>query len=142
MSHKRKRTGIRIYSEKDVDIKLKKAFVDFAKWLRKEYDFPVRIPVYVKKDKYIKNSKGEFSSALFFGPYDKNEEPYIKIATGDFQELINNSGERNAILSILNSLAHEIQHYYQWYDDTDYDEDEAELGAEELIYEYIDSCSV
>lgn len=140
MNHER--TGLRICSEQQVDLRLKKAFVDFAKWLRKEYNFPIRIPVYIKKDKYIKSSNGELVSALFFGPYDKNEEPYIKIATGDFQELIHECGERNAILNTLKSLAHELQHYYQWYDNTEYDEEEAEDGADELIYEYIDDYSI
>lgn len=53
MNHER--TGLRICSEQQVDLRLKKAFVDFAKWLRKEYNFPIRIPVYIQKDKYIKS---------------------------------------------------------------------------------------
>ncbi|GAC41990.1 hypothetical protein [Paenibacillus popilliae] len=38
----------------------------------------------------------------------------------------------------LQSLAHELQHYYQWLDDDEFLEDEAEEGAGELIREYLE----
>ncbi|EUJ21569.1 hypothetical protein [Listeria aquatica] len=41
------------------------------------------------------------------------------------------------IFNTLNTLSHEIQHYYQWLDDELFDEEEAEYGAEELTYEYL-----
>ncbi|GAC43896.1 hypothetical protein [Paenibacillus popilliae] len=49
----KERTGLRICSEKNVDIVLKRAFVHFAKWLRNNYNFPKRVPVYVKRSYYI-----------------------------------------------------------------------------------------
>ncbi|EFR85751.1 conserved hypothetical protein, partial [Listeria monocytogenes FSL F2-208] len=36
------RSGIRLKIEKSVNPDLKKAFVEYAKWLRMEYDFPIR----------------------------------------------------------------------------------------------------
>jgi hypothetical protein len=83
-------------------------------------------------------------SATFFGPYDKNEIPFIKVSTGDFFELIRDCGKDNAIYNTLHSVMHELQHYYQWYndwwcsmDDKEADE-EADDIATDIIYEYID----
>ncbi|EFR83045.1 TPR repeat-containing protein, partial [Listeria monocytogenes FSL F2-208] len=47
------RKGIRLKIEESVQLELKTAFKDYAKWLRKEYDFPIRVPVYVKAKKKI-----------------------------------------------------------------------------------------
>ena len=37
----------------------------FGKWLRKEYFFPIRVPVYVKGKKYIKAMDGEMKCSPF-----------------------------------------------------------------------------
>ncbi|WP_148277867.1 hypothetical protein [Paenibacillus popilliae] len=133
------RTGLRIRSDKGVDVVLKKAFVHFAKWLRCHYHLPKRVPVYVKESYYIINRfSKEQVSATFFAPFDKQVEPYIRIATGGFYDLEKEHGRRDAILMILHSLAHELQHYYQWIEDEEFLEDEAEDGADELICEYIE----
>lgn len=47
-------------------------------------------------------------------------------------------GRKDAVLLTLQTLAHELQHYYQWVDDEELHEDEAEEGAGELIAEYIE----
>ena len=50
----------------------------------------------------------------FFEPFLSSDEPHIRIATGDYNELENEVGKDNALASILLSLAHELTHYYQW----------------------------
>lgn len=42
----------------------------FAKWLRSEYYFPIRVPVYIKDKTYIKARDGEHVVGTFLGPYD------------------------------------------------------------------------
>ena len=42
------RTGLRIKFDKNVDMEVKRACKEFCKWLRKNYYFPMRIPVYIK----------------------------------------------------------------------------------------------
>lgn len=37
-----------------------------------------------------------------------------KLATGDYDELVNHLGNDNTLASILLSLAHELTHNYQW----------------------------
>ncbi|MFS0605303.1 hypothetical protein [Peribacillus frigoritolerans] len=50
---------------------------------------------------------------LFFAPYDKTVEPYIRIATGDYEESVSERGKNDALWAILSSMAHEIIHYQQ-----------------------------
>ncbi|WP_218163157.1 hypothetical protein [Paenibacillus sp. BC26] len=93
--------------------------------------------VYLKRDYQIKNKyTKELVSATFFAPYDKYEEPYIRIATGDYLELVDGRGQDNALASILGSIAHELGHYYQWLDDQELDEIGADKCREGIIEEY------
>jgi len=53
-------------------------------------------------------------SATFLGPFDRGEEPYIRVATGDYADLKKEFGRDNALAACLNSFAHEFVHYQQW----------------------------
>ncbi|WP_234288932.1 hypothetical protein [Listeria ivanovii] len=131
------RTGTRLKIERTVHPDLKRAFIEYAKWIRMEYDFPIRVPVYVKARETITTSNKEEVSASFFAPFCKEDEPYIRIATGDYEKLVAEVGREDAIFATLNSLSHELQHYYQWIDEEELDEDVAEEGSVELTTEYI-----
>ena len=109
-----RRTGIRFRYEKSVHSEVKRACSQFAIWLRTQYYFPLRVVVYVKGAKYIKTKDGENVVGSFFEPFSYLDEPYIRIATGDYDELTSVWGDDNALASILLSLAHELTHYYQW----------------------------
>lgn len=133
------RSGLRVRCEQGVNSKVRQSCLDFAKWLRLSFEFPIRVVVYLKKAYQIKTQDGkEMVSATFFGPYSKKEEPYIRVSTGDFQELVSVQGEDNAILAILNSIAHEIIHYQQWLSNPDFDEDLTEKEAEEKSVKLVD----
>jgi hypothetical protein len=93
---------------------VREALKRFAKWLRQEYSFPIRIPVYLNYHRSFITVEGEEASASFFAPTDPTVEPYIRIATGDYDELVSERGKNNALASYICSLAHEIIHYQQW----------------------------
>lgn len=125
------RQGLRIRCDKGVHPEVRRACLEFGHWLRKEFEFPIRVVVYLKKDYRIKSQADkELVTGTFLGPFDKNEEPYIRVATGDYLELLEERGQDNALASILGTIAHEIGHYYQWIDDLELEDDEAEEGAE------------
>ncbi|CAH0344399.1 DUF2750 domain-containing protein [Bacillus sp. CECT 9360] len=135
------RSGLRVRCEQGVNSKVKQACLNFAKWLRLYMEFPIRVVVYLKPAKQIKTiDSKELVSATFFGPFERNVEPYIRVATGDFEDLVSEIGEENAICSILNTMAHELIHYQQWLIDPNFDEEKAEVEAEnesrKLIDEY------
>ena len=108
------RTGIRIRIESSVDKEVNLACKNFVCWLRTEYTFPLRVPIYVKASKYLTSLDGDKVVGTFFEPLDYSVEPYIRIATGDYESLKQSIGKDNALASILLSIAHELTHYYQW----------------------------
>lgn len=109
-----RRTGIRFRYNKTVPPDVKQSYTRFANWLRAQYYFPLRVVVYVKGEKTIRAKDGENVVGTFFEPYSPMDEPYIRIATGDYDEMARALGKDNALASILLSLAHELTHYYQW----------------------------
>lgn len=135
------RKGLRLHFCKEADDTLRTVLIDFAQWLRKN-DFPIRVNVYFKKTEHIRASDGEYVSAVFFGPDDKLNEPYIRISVGDYKSLVSRYNEFQALCSNLASLAHELTHYYQWLNDMQLsqkqEERQAEYYAEKIVYSYLD----
>ena len=128
------RQGLRIRCDQGVHPEVRRACLEFSKWLRKEFEFPIRVVVYLKKDYQIKNKfTKELVSATFFAPFDKSEEPYIRVSTGDYIELLEENGRDDALAAILSSIAHELGHFFQWIDDLEMDEE----GEENKISEYM-----
>ena len=109
-----RRTGLRFRYDRNTHPEVKRTCLQFAIWLRTQYYFPLRVVVYVKRTKTIRTKDGDHVVGSFFEPFSYLDEPYIRIATGDYNELANHLGKDNALASILLSLAHELTHYYQW----------------------------
>ena len=109
-----RRRGLRLRFDKMVNTEVRRACKEFCIWLRKEYVFPKRIVIYVKASTNIKARDGEMVSATILLPYDKDAEPYIKISTGDYEEMKEKYGKDDALARIIRSFAHELTHYFQW----------------------------
>lgn len=107
------RTGIRIRGARGHP-EVRRSFIRFAKWLRQEYAFPIRVPVYLFPSEYIITMHGERVVASFFAPFDRSMEPLIRVATGDYVQLKKERGRDDALAACLNSFAHELVHYQQW----------------------------
>lgn len=107
------RKGLRICGSRG-NSTVRRACIRCARWLRREYEFPIRVPVYLFPREYIITCAGQRVSASFFAPFNRREEPFIRIATGDFPELSKARGRDNALASFLLSLNHELTHYWQW----------------------------
>jgi hypothetical protein len=123
------RTGLRLRSEAGVHPEVRSVCIKFCKWLRTQIDFPVRVVIYLKKDYQIMNrTTKQMATATFLAPYEKDVEPYIRIATGDYDELIIERGKADALYAMLDTIAHEIIHYQQWLEERKMSEEEAEEG--------------
>lgn len=106
-----------------IDSEVKRASLAFLKWIVEEYNFPKKVVVHFFSTPEIEANDGEMVSATCFLPYNKKDIPYIRIATGDYEELKNQNGKDRALAAILHSLAHEFTHYFQWIKNIDtYDE--------------------
>ena len=109
-----RKSGLKLIFDKNINIEVRRACKEFCQWLEIEYTFPTKIPIYVKGQATIKALDGEQVSATFFYPYGLNGQPFIRVATGDYQTLVKRRGKDNALASILTSIAHELTHYFQW----------------------------
>ena len=129
------RTGLRIRGQRGHPC-VREALKRFAKWLRQEYDFPIRVPVYLNQPRRFVTIEGEEVTASFFAPYDLNVEPYIRIATGDYDDLVAKSNKNDALAAYIISLAHEIVHYQQWITDGNTSEEGIEKEAVAILRRY------
>lgn len=133
------RSGLRIHKN-EVENDISDAFKLFAKWLRVNFDFPIRLPVYLSKKDKVTGRNGEKHISIFFAPYDNKVEPYLSIATGDYLSLVEEDGKQNAIFSLLHSLAIGVVKYQKWLDDNEnFDSYVSENDSEALLYKYIES---
>ena len=136
------RAGLRLRFQPGVDPEVRAACIRFAAWLRRTYVFPVRVPVYVKAAATVICRDGEEASAVFFGPDDPAQEPYIRLSAGDYPTLRQRWGRDGALGAILHSLAHELSHYFQWLNHHDAwlsDEPETDRRMERQAVYYADA---
>ncbi len=91
-----------------------KALIRYLRWLRANFEFPIRVPVYLFPNEMITKRDGSECSASFVAPFDRKAEPFIRIATGDYDMLRRARGRDNALAAYLGSLSHEVIHYRQW----------------------------
>ena len=73
------RTGLRFRCDKNVDPEVKRACLQFGKWLRAEYYFPVRIVVYVKEAERIRAKDGDYVVGTFFEPCMNRAQKRIQL---------------------------------------------------------------
>lgn len=108
------RTGLYLRFDKGVDSFLREECKDFAKWLRQHYSFPVRVPIYFKNKVKLLCADGDEAFATFFMPDSYRDEPYIRVAVGDYPQLREEWGTIDSLYSVLSNIAHELTHYFQW----------------------------
>lgn len=108
------RGGVYLRFEVNVNNDVKCALKKFMKWIRNNYAFPIRLPIYVKCSEYVRTRDGDLVVGSFFEPNDYFVEPYIRMSTGDYIHLLKSYGRDDALASIIYTLSHEITHYYQW----------------------------
>lgn len=129
--------GFHLHFEKGVDESVRIFCRSFAKWLRTEFRFPLRLNVYIKSDYRIKAKDGEAVVGTMWRPEDydflKNGYPYIRLAVGDYCELVEERGEEQAMWAILATFAHELTHYYQYINDLPL----TEIGEERQASAYV-----
>ncbi len=132
------RQGLRLRFERGVDCEVRRALLEFAAWLRTEFNFPVRLLVYVKSAEMIKCRDGDWAYGTCLCPNELSVEPYIRLATGDYGKLCEEFGKDNALATVLACMAHELTHYYQWLGNADEDEKLTERQAKYYASKIVD----
>jgi hypothetical protein len=59
-------------------------------------------------------SDGETCVSSFFAPDDRAEEPYIRIATGEYPRVKRSRGRDDALAEYIHALSLQIAHYHHW----------------------------
>lgn len=127
-----------MHFDKGVDSCIRLAFQEFRKWLKDNISFPIKINVYITAEYRVFTKDNIKATGIFGTPGTKNKYPYIKLATGDFDELAIKIGYYNGMMCILQTFAHEITHYQQWVSDKDFTERLANKESLKLVNKYSD----
>lgn len=130
-----RRRGLRIRGNR-CSAEVRGAIIRFAVWLRREYEFPIRVTVHMSPHPLIRTITGTKGSASFFAPWDHSIEPFIRLATGDYRQLRREMGRDNALASVLCSLCHELIHYQQWVRNDTLTEDGVAWKARKVLRRY------
>ncbi len=110
----RAQSRVDVYADKGVEAELEKACAQFIDWLRHEYRFPIPICVYLKNEAILRTMDGDTAVGTFFEPPSYTGTPAIRVAAGDYGELVLSDGRDDAAAAILTVIAHEMTHYFQW----------------------------
>ena len=104
-----KERGIRCVFPRSYDDATKNEIVQFIKFIRSNYYFPIQVKIYFRDmPHFVNQADGHRYYGVFYdGDADKKTYPRIDIAGKQTQN--------NTIEDILFSIAHELTHYYQWY---------------------------
>ena len=131
---------IEITFEAGVDRDLRKSVLRFISWLQIEYTFPKKCTIYILNREKIPALDGDLVYGTFFGPFNSSDDSYIRIAVGDYIDMVEERGRDNAITAILITIIHEVTHYFQWVngrkDHRFFNEIEAKIFQKVIIHQY------
>jgi hypothetical protein len=107
------KAGLRLHGSRG-HVEVRNCIIRFAMWIRKVKSFPVRLNVYLSPRPFILASDGDHCVGLIRIPDNPVYFPYIRLATGDYEQRKSKLGRDNALASDLYTLCHEMIHYWQW----------------------------
>lgn len=104
--------GIFFHYQPGIDPELKRRFLNFSRWIRRNYLFPVRLNVYVLNCEKVKLRNG----AMVYGTFRwyPKRPPNIQIPSAVEPEVKEELPMEEIYDAVLSSLVHELTHYFQW----------------------------
>ena len=125
-----RKKGVYVKIDKNVPNTVRTLYLSFIRWIRKNFEFPIKVTIYIKKDYRVKAKDGEMVVGTFGRPYTYGTTTYIRIATGDYYELLKQNNEEQVMWLMLLTLTHELSHYFQYINKLTLTEIEEEKQAE------------
>ena len=86
------RPGIRLKFDKNVDAEVKRACKQYVNWLRTQYYFPIRVPIYLKSSCEIKSCAGITHELTHYFQWIKHHDEWCYA-----DDVLNNYYERQAL---------------------------------------------
>ena len=108
----RSNQGISFHYEKGLDQELREFYLNFSKWLRDKYVFPIHVTVYVLNQEKVRLRNGMLQYGSF--RWYPKRSPRIKVPSKVEAALLEECSLDEVYLMILSSLVHELSHYFQW----------------------------
>ncbi|WP_426361140.1 hypothetical protein [Mammaliicoccus sciuri] len=129
--------GLTLKFDSEISAHLKKAFVQFRNFIKKELEFPLKVNIHITH-KELEDSYGYFQYPKFLFKY-----PRIVVSTHSYEQLKKEMSLFDSDLNILRILAHEIGHYQDYISDNiildeKMSEKIADKYEDELIQKFID----
>ncbi|EAK8386875.1 hypothetical protein CIC46_15170 [Listeria monocytogenes] len=119
---------------------IKKEITKYLDWLIKHYNFPLEIKIIVYNHEYIRSVMTAIQvDASFFAPFDQKETGVLRVNVGDYGNILKDNSFKDIINVLLARISRQIQYYYQWVDNSEFNEEIAEYGGRELLREYLES---
>ena|SRR6478735_1982351 len=134
------RVGLRICGQRG-NSEVKRYILQFAKWLRTECEFPIRVPVYLLPGETFLTIDGKRCVASFFAPWERTDEPYIRLATGDYPALKKEHGKKVALRMNIESMARQIIRYQNWVRTGKLSDRGVTKKGEQLVEKYLRTLS-
>lgn len=128
--------GISLFFEKDIEKDLRKEYINFVKWLRINYIFPVHLNVYILNCEKVKLLDGSLAYGSF--RYFNKRNPRIKIPSLINYDSYEDCTKDEIYDSVLSSLVHEITHYYQWIEKLEQSDYNSERQADYYRFKILD----
>ena len=128
--------GLSFRFEKGLDPGLRRRYLDFAAWLRRNYVFPVHMHVYILDQEKVILSGGDSAYGSF--RWYPNRTPRIKIPSKIEQGVLEKNTKDEAYELVLSSLVHELTHYFQWVLDLEQSDAVSERQANYFRFRIID----
>lgn len=117
MSNSSGKGKIKFNYEKGIHKDVMLACKNLSKWLNDEFVFSKELCVKICNSYYVEATDGDKVISVFSQSFDNNKEKaIIKVAAGDYDELLKNNTTTDALAMILLSICHNIIHYFQWLD--------------------------
>ena len=104
--------AVSFHYEKGLDPRLRRKYMLFAAWLRKNYCFPVRLHVYILNTEKVCLQNGTMAYGSF--RWFPKRSPRIKVPSKVEEELLADYSLNEVHYMIMSSLIHELTHYFQW----------------------------
>lgn len=95
--------GIYFHYQKGIDPDLKQKYISFAKWLRANYAFPVRLNVYILNCEQVRLRSGQMAYGSF--RWYSARTPNIRVPSAIEPELLHEYTQDEIYEQILSSLS-------------------------------------
>ena len=110
-----KTKNIKIVYDDGVDQYVKDVIYNFCRNLERNYQFVVPLNIYVVNKPHLDNEAGDKSVCAYGSPWKLSERgAYIKMAVGDYDDLVRERGRYDAVFAILEPLSDKIIIYLTW----------------------------